>query len=172
MVWVGAVGCLSAFVFWCFSPVCLPPLFFPHRLPFTDVWTCGRGSSVGNSREAHLLQFIPLIVPLLHKQIVPPVTVTESRASGSSVNFCMIVLKSYFLRSKWASVLFSESHLTSVFFSLCTRFVVDRLQCLIFSACLPASLATCRPACRSTCLPACCASFTTSPPPLYESFVK
>lgn len=38
----------------CFSPVCLCCLFFPHRLPFTDIWTCGRGSSVGNSGEAYL----------------------------------------------------------------------------------------------------------------------
>lgn len=138
MVWAEGVGCLGVFL--CFSTVCLRPVFFPHRLPFTSVWTCGCGSSVCNSGEVHL-HFIPLIIPLLHwRQIVPPVTVTKSRASSHWVSF-LWSLRTVF--SKWVCVCFVSP--------------VSWLCFLCTSASPP------RPACLSDCLPASQVSFPTSP---------
>lgn len=78
------------FVFFFVLSSCLSsPSLFPHLL----LSSCGRGSSVGSSREAHL-QIILLIFPCyitpvlspLRCRIVPPVTVTISSACSNCVN--------------------------------------------------------------------------------------
>ena len=84
------LGLLLFFCFFCAVLLSVsPPPPFPHLL----LSSCGRGSSVVSSREAHL-QIILLLFPCyitpvsspLRCQIVPPVTVTISSACNNCVS--------------------------------------------------------------------------------------
>ena len=88
-------GSRVALCFLCFSPVCLPlsillsPASVDLRL---DLWAWQQCHS-GGAPAVHLPDVNPLM-STLRRQIVPPVTVTESRAS----NHCVSI--SGFLRNR------------------------------------------------------------------------